>query len=61
MSPVTKVGGMEMRYPNIDRRFIPRKIIKVTAQCKIFLLFNEDLYCEPFIASGLVERKSMKQ
>jgi len=49
-----------MWNPNIDCRFIPRKMVKATAQCKIFLLFNEDSYCENFIASALVERKSMK-
>jgi hypothetical protein len=52
---------MEMWNPNIDRRFIPRKMVKATAQCKMFLLFNEVLYCELFTASGLVERKSTKQ
>ena len=50
-----------MWNPNIDHRFIPRKMVKATAQCKIFLLFNEDIYCEVFVASGLDERKSMKQ
>jgi len=48
---------------NIDRRFILGKKVKATAQCNFFffLLFKEDLICEHFIASGLMERKSMKQ